>query len=606
MIRKIIFIIFIFNIFSYSQNNSVFVSSNIVVSTDNIINTLNISSITIPKVNIVYPYENMKIPYVPKTFIFGNITPQTASLRINGENINVYKNGAFIAYLPVNKGNFKFEAQIFDGISTQTYTRNVYVAEKVKQEKNDSFYINLISPAENLWLMPGDYINIIAKANPGNKLIYEIEDIAEGDMEEIPKNSGFYYGLYRIKDTDKTNASNLILKLKKGMFSHDIKLISRSKIKIMQDYFIIKTSTNGVILKNDVNGGYTLFLSSGVKLTATGKFGSMYRVRVANQILWLQENNADYISDKMKETKTETGTIYLKKAGENKTSAKLSIYEKVPYSVEERENSFILTLYYTNIHTNWIIYDTQDNFIKNVNFKQLSDNAAEFTFNFNDNKIFWGYDIEYGENSLNINFKFKPEKNKNLKPLEGLKIIIDPGHSPKNTPPFDGAIGPMGSFEYDVNLKIAKKLYEKLLALGATVYMTRYGDENVPLVSRPIIARQLDGDIFISIHNNAIPDGEDPFSKPRGFQVYYYHNHSMPLAYFIHRAFLKNIPLPDEGLRYGDYHVIRSNTYMPSVLIENAYMIIPEQEEMLNDVQWQDKFAQTIKEGIINYLQEVK
>jgi N-acetylmuramoyl-L-alanine amidase len=167
-------------------------------------------------------------------------------------------------------------------------------------------------------------------------------------------------------------------------------------------------------------------------------------------------------------------------------------------------------------------------------------------------------------------------------------------------------VGPSGSFEYEINLKIAQKLREKLAALGANVFMTRYSNdekEQVSLQERPRIAKRLNGDLYISIHNNAIPDGEDPYLKPRGFQIYYYHLHSKRLAQSIHKSFLKNINLPDEGLRYGDYHVARI-TQMPSVLIENAYMILPEQEELLLDDLFCDKLAETVKEGIIDYFKQ--
>ena len=130
--------------------------------------------------------------------------------------------------------------------------------------------------------------------------------------------------------------------------------------------------------------------------------------------------------------------------------------------------------------------------------------------------------------------------------------------------------------------------------------MTRYGDENVPLAERPKIAKDYDGDIYISLHNNAIADGEDPFSQPRGFAVYHYQRHSYGLADAVHRAYVREIPLPDEGLRFGDYAVVRMTT-MPAILIESAYMIMPEQEEMLNTPSFQTKLADTIAEGVLDF-----
>jgi N-acetylmuramoyl-L-alanine amidase len=161
-------------------------------------------------------------------------------------------------------------------------------------------------------------------------------------------------------------------------------------------------------------------------------------------------------------------------------------------------------------------------------------------------------------------------------------------------------VGPLGTFEVNVNLAITQKLKARLEALGAAVKLTRSGEENVELADRPRLARELGGDLFISVHNNAIGDGEDPFGKPRGFSFYYYHRHSRDLAAALHRSFVNNIPLADEGLRYGDYLVARL-TWMPSVLVENAYMIIPRQEELLNNPGFQEMLAENMAQGVLDF-----
>ena len=137
---------------------------------------------------------------------------------------------------------------------------------------------------------------------------------------------------------------------------------------------------------------------------------------------------------------------------------------------------------------------------------------------------------------------------------------------------------------------------------GARVVLTRGATEEVSLTARPDIARAGGGELFVSIHNNALPDGTNPFAEPRGFSVYYYHPHSMALAGAVHQAFQKNIPLPDEGLRYGNLYVARM-TEMPAILVECAYMIFPEQEEKLLEPDFQKNLAASIYEGIEKFLE---
>ncbi|MBO5911650.1 MAG: hypothetical protein J6Q05_05675, partial [Elusimicrobiaceae bacterium] len=61
-------------------------------------------------ITVQYPYEKMRIPRGAKEiFIFGQVNlPQPVTLDINGQAVEVYKNGAFVAFLPVENGDFAF------------------------------------------------------------------------------------------------------------------------------------------------------------------------------------------------------------------------------------------------------------------------------------------------------------------------------------------------------------------------------------------------------------------------------------------------------------------------------------------------------------------
>ena len=81
--------------------------------------------------------------------------------------------------------------------------------------------------------------------------------------------------------------------------------------------------------------------------------------------------------------------------------------------------------------------------------------------------------------------------------------MIDPGHGGHDP----GAVGPSGLREKDVNLRIAKRLRERLIEEGKSfgienVYLTRSSDRFIPLEERTAIARKRKADIFISIHCN--------------------------------------------------------------------------------------------------------
>ncbi len=547
------------------------------------------------RINITYPYENMPMQNLSKTFVFGTVSPSTGIFSINGEKVQVYKNGSFLAYVSVKDASFS--AQLFDGYSTHTYLRKVSVPKQETAPK-DRLFIELLSPAKNMELMPGESFIVYARATPGLTLLCKVSGDANLIMKETPSMSGNYYGVYTIKEREAGKELKLSFKFKKGIFSHNSVLEPSVSVKVLSNSYQIKTSTDYVVLKNSPGGGYSMFLPKDVVLKATGKIGGNYRTQIGGKELWVEDSKAVFYSPYPKKNDAETGNLVFA-SSQNTVSARLSIWDNVPYSAYAAGNNFYLDLYYCDLRTNWVIYDSSDPYTLSAFFRQNPMDTASFMMSFS--QEIRGYDIEYSTNMLVINFKFAPKySGKYPKPLEGVKIVLDPGHSPKRTPPFDGSVSPSFYFEYEANMAIALKLKEKLSNLGAEVYLTRNGDDTVALTQRPVLAKKFGGDIFISIHNNALPDGEDPFSKPRGFSVYYYHPNSMPLAKAIHSSFLKNINLPDEGLRYGDYHVIRQ-TFMPAVLIENAYMIIPEHDEFLRSTEGVEKLSQSICDGVLSY-----
>ena len=89
-----------------------------------------------------------------------------------------------------------------------------------------------------------------------------------------------------------------------------------------------------------------------------------------------------------------------------------------------------------------------------------------------------------------------------------------------------------------------------------------------------------------------------------GTSIYFYQPQSAALAQAIHAGYRKHAPiLPDHGLYYADFAVCRM-TQMPAVLTEQAYIILPDQEEMIFDPKFQKNFANAIVNGIKTFVSE--
>ena len=94
-------------------------------------------------------------------------------------------------------------------------------------------------------------------------------------------------------------------------------------------------------------------------------------------------------------------------------------------------------------------------------------------------------------------------------------IVLDPGHGGKDP----GAIGYNGFKEKEIVLAVGLKLKSKLEEKGYTVKMTRDSDEFIELAHRPKMASDWGGDLFISLHCNAI-DGKERQLRTEGFTFY--------------------------------------------------------------------------------------
>ena len=82
-------------------------------------------------------------------------------------------------------------------------------------------------------------------------------------------------------------------------------------------------------------------------------------------------------------------------------------------------------------------------------------------------------------------------------------VVLDPGHGGIDP----GAIGLSGAYEKDLALDAARLVARQLEATKRyRVVLTRTSDEFVALQDRVARARAADGDLFLSIHADALPD----------------------------------------------------------------------------------------------------
>jgi N-acetylmuramoyl-L-alanine amidase len=236
-------------------------------------------------------------------------------------------------------------------------------------------------------------------------------------------------------------------------------------------------------------------------------------------------------------------------------------------------------------------------------------------------------------------------KNSDIKNYEGNKdsrqitIAIDAGHGGEDP----GARGANGSHEKDITLMIAKRLKAKIdNEPNMRAVLTRDSDYFIPLHGRVVKARNMQADLFVSIH-------ADAFTNPsaRGSSVFALSERGATSASARYLAKKENesdliggVSLDDkdpvlartlldlsqtatinDSLKLGKavlgqianintlhtkhveqaaFAVLKSPD-IPSILVETAFISNPEEELKLNDEAYQDKLVSSILTGIKKY-----
>ena len=344
------------------------------------------------------------------------------------------------------------------------------------------------------------------------------------------------------------------------------------------------------IVRHGPRQGYlSIFQPEGIEALAVGAEGDWLKLQLsATQIGWVQARSVERLGPGITPPASLLRSIRTLRC-DHGVQISCPLLGKHPFRVVEDDRRTVrLQLFGVTADTDWIRYDHSDSLIDFASWEQVEPGLFQLKLALT--RDIWGYDAFYEGATFCLKIQSAPA---NSRTLRGLRIAVDPGHSAD-----PGAIGPTGYTEAEANLALALELRDQLEERGAQVIMTRQDSSDVSLYARPAIAKAAGADLFISVHNNALPDGINPFQN-NGSSTYYYQLHSLDLAKAVHRRLVPATGLADLGLFYGNLAVARPTQY-PAVLVECAFMMIPEQETLLKT----DSFRRQVAEGIVNGLED--
>jgi N-acetylmuramoyl-L-alanine amidase len=583
--------------------------------------------------------------------------PKGSHFEINGYPVEVHRDGGWLAFLPVTPGQFTFRAEIvayreFELAENELELRQIVAEAELKVEipkplEQIPYYDLRIAgdfqpPSGDLVLSTGDLLPVKFHATPGMAAWFSIPGVVDSvPMSEMEPSQqpywgesvfgagavpdsvlirGIYSGFYVVPDSVNADTVSIIYHLapptrlirrlvttspfawadpylRRFLYMPD-SLSAQSGYRVSfnrADYPFTVRFTDSVqtIRYGPVLGYFSIFQPKGTEALVVGSEGDWYRLKLSHsQYAWASRKSVVALPPGILPPISRLFSI-------RTYSFDDSVLVEFPLKgvhpcrvIEDDPRNLRVQLFGVISNTDWIRYDFSDLLIELATWSQPEDRLYELKINLNQD--LWGYDTYYRGNTFYLKLSRAPGR---IQYIWGKTIVIDPGHSAD-----PGAIGPTGLTEAQANLGIALELEKLLAKKGARVIMTRRDMSHVPLYDRPAIAKLNKADLFVSVHNNALPDGVNPFIN-NGVSTYYYHPHSIDLARAIQARLIKATGLPDHGLFHGNLAVNRPTQY-PAVLVECAFMMIPEQEAKLKTNRYRHKVAEAITEGIEDFLEK--
>jgi N-acetylmuramoyl-L-alanine amidase len=552
-------------------------------------------------VTFVWPPEGYALSG-EATFVLGSVASSTVPFRINGTTVPVHKDGGFIAFLPISAGTFTFRAELDLPTGSTATERRILVQAPVPLPADElALDESSLWPRQDVELRAGDWLALRVRGTPGKTARARVFGEWRGLRESSP---GVYDLAWPVAAGEEHGPEAVEYELKAGWSKEKGRSQGRVSVAARTAWLAsIKPNANGFIaVKTNPGNGFLSYPPPGVRLPVTGREGSFLRVQLHQGLSgWVEAKDVE-LSSGAAPPRAFSDTIGVV-ALSSSSIVRISLTSRVAFAgtVDDDLGGMTLRLFGVSGHTNWVIYDSKDELVDDVRWSQEATDVMAVRVRLKPGRRLWGWNASYDGpgSSLRLELRRAPRVDPN-RPLAGVRVMLDPGHMPSAT----GATGPLGTKEMDANYAIAEAVAERIRRDGAVVLVTRGGpDHELGLAERPRMAVERGADLFVSLHNNALPDGTNPFAKPRGFTIFYYHPQSLELARNVHRGFRVRVPLPDEGLQWGNLAVARL-TAMPAILVENAYMILPEQEALLNDPRFRAKLADAVADGLRETMRE--
>lgn len=204
-------------------------------------------------------------------------------------------------------------------------------------------------------------------------------------------------------------------------------------------------------------------------------------------------------------------------------------------------------------------------------------------------------------------------------------IVLDPGHSSRMPGGYE-PLGPGSSEkkakdnygaegcvtkvnEYELNLKIAKKLQTELKKQGCKVILTRKNNKTaISCAQRAKVANKVKADVYLRIHANDVDSSANTgamticVSKHNRYVSSKMIKKSYDLSRIILSSYVKATGCRREYVWRTDSMTGNNWSKVPTTLIELGYMSNPGEDRKMQTASYQKKMVKGLSDGIRKYL----
>jgi N-acetylmuramoyl-L-alanine amidase len=559
-------------------------------------------------IRVVYPPTGVTIQARDSNFIFGTVGSGKATLTINGTPVPVVPNGSFIAFLPLPPATapeYSIVASRGPDTARAVHAIKLPAARPVLADTGRLVVDSAsVSPRGTRIARADERIRVSVRAPRNASVGVRLADRTELklvsssqalDSLRLTAEGDPYVWATDVPAASLARGAELLLTRGGDSVRFAIRDITiddstRPRWVRLTGGADVPDTDRVIILRPVPNGTYKWLLLPGTMLQATGRIGDMVRVRLdATLEAWVAAGDLTELPPGTPAPRRTAANARVV-GGRDWVDVVIPTGERPAFEVREEGNRLVLILSGVQANSDIIGYTADDSLVRRVRWYQETSDRARFEIDLA--RAPYGYLPLWDRGVFTLRVRRPPVIDR-ASPLKGLTIVVNAGHPPA------GSTGPTGLYEPVPTLAISERLKTILESRGAKVVMTRTTAAPLALAIRPVMARRAGAHAFVSIHLNALPDGINPFTA-NGTGSYYFHPSSEPLARQVQRGMVRRMGLRDLGIFYDNLSDLR-HAWMPSVLTEGAFIMMPEQEAAVQRAEFQERYALGVADGLEAY-----